>query len=415
LQSKKGEKMKIAFLDTFSGLSGDMMIGALISAGLPLEYLKSELAKLNLSGYELSISTVQRKSITATKFDVKLLNQHFNHKGEIHNIQHHKENHHHHHHESRTYSEIIELINSSSLNQNVKDISNKIFTVIGEAEAKIHNVKLEDVHFHEIGAIDSIVDIVGCAIGLDYFNIEKVYTSIVPLGRGFVETQHGRMPIPAPATIEILKDYPVTFIDLQFELTTPTGAGIIKALSNGLMNDKKVKITNIGYGAGSKDIPQLPNLFRILIGEFIESYSTDDSYIVETNIDDMNPEFYPFVIEKLLEAGAHDAYLIPVIMKKGRPGIVLSTLCEATKIDDILKIIYRETTTLGVRIIKIDRRKLNRDAEIVETKFGKVKVKVVVTEYGKKYIPEFEECKKISIERNIPIADVYNEIIRLNK
>jgi len=409
LQSKKGEKMKVAFLDTFSGLSGDMMIGALISAGLPFDYLKSELAKLNLSGYELSVTSVQRKSITAIKFDVKILDHHLD------EDHHHHDEHQHHHHNSRTYSEIIELINASSLNQNVKDISKKIFTVIGEAEAKIHNVKLEEVHFHEIGAIDSIVDIVGCAIGLDYFNIEKVFTSVVPLGRGFVNTQHGRMPIPAPATIEILKDYPVNFVDLQFELTTPTGAGIIKALSSGLMNDKKVKISNIGYGAGSKDIPQLPNLFRIFIGEFVEGYSFDDSYIVETNIDDMNPEFYPFVIEKLIEAGAHDAYLIPVIMKKGRPGIVLSTLCEASKLDDVLKIIYRETTTLGVRIIKIDRRKLNRDSEIVETKYGKVKVKVVITEYGKKYIPEFEECKKISIERNIPIAEVYNEIIKLNK
>jgi uncharacterized protein (TIGR00299 family) protein len=409
LHSKKGEKMKVAFLDTFSGLSGDMIIGALISAGLPFDYLKSELSKLNLSGYELSVTSVQRKSITAIKFDVKILDHHLD------EDHHHHDEHHHHHHNSRTYSEIIELINASSLNQNVKDISKKIFTVIGEAEAKIHNVKLEEVHFHEIGAIDSIVDIVGCAIGLDYFNIKKVLTSIVPLGRGFVETQHGRMPIPAPATIEILKDYPVTFLDLQFELTTPTGAGVIKALSSGLMNDKKVKISNIGYGAGSKDIPQLPNLFRILIGEFVESYSFDDSYIVETNIDDMNPEFYPFVIEKLLEAGAHDAYLIPVIMKKGRPGIILSTLCEAGLLDEVLKIIYKETTTLGVRIIKIDRRKLNRDSEFVETKFGKVKVKVVVTEYGKKYIPEFEECKKISIERDIPIADVYNEIIRLNK
>ncbi|MEJ5306629.1 MAG: nickel pincer cofactor biosynthesis protein LarC [Ignavibacteria bacterium] len=418
--------MKIALLDAFSGLSGDMMIGALISAGLPLEYLQSELKKLNLGGYELSTSSVQKKSITAVKFDVKILDQHTHINNKEHhqtNAHHHEHHHttnahkhaeHHHHHETRTYSEIMDLINSSSLNENVKDISKKIFTIIGEAEAKIHNVKLDDVHFHEIGAIDSIVDIVGCAIGLDYFSIKKVYTSIVPFGRGFVETQHGRMPIPAPAAIEILKEYPVTFVDLPFELTTPTGAGIIKALSSGLMSDKKVKISNIGYGAGSKDIPQLPNLFRILIGEFVEGYSVDDSYIIETNIDDMNPEFYPFVIEKLLEAGAHDAYLIPVIMKKGRPGIVLSTLCESSKVDEVLKIIYRETTTLGVRIIKIDRRKLNRDIEFVETKFGKVKVKVVVTEHGKKYIPEFEECKKISIEKGIPIAEVYNQILKLN-
>lgn len=397
--------MKIAFLDTFSGLSGDMMVGALISAGLPFDYLKSELDKLNLTGYELSCTTIQRKSITATKFNVKLHHEH-SHK--------HHSDHHHHHHNSRTYKDIVELINSSQLNQNVKDISLKIFRIIGEAEAKVHNVDLENVHFHEIGAVDSIVDIVGCAIGLNYFNIEKVYTSIVPFGSGYIDTQHGRMPIPAPATVEILKDYPVIFFDIPFELTTPTGAGIIKALSSGLMNNRKIEISKIGYGAGSIEIPQLPNLFRILIGDFIESYSIDDSYIIETNIDDMNPEFYPYVIEKLLEAGAHDAYLVPVIMKKGRPGIVLSTLCEANLVDQILKIIYHETTTLGVRIIKVDRRKLQRDIDFVDTKFGKVKVKIVTTKANKKIIPEFEECKRISIEKNIPIADVYNEIIKLN-
>lgn len=399
--------MKIAYLDTFSGLSGDMMIGALISAGMPLDYLEKELKKLNLENYSLSISTVQKQSITAIKFDVKILEDEFH--------EHHKNDaHHHSHHQSRTYSEIISMIDNSDLSQNVKDISKKIFKVIGEAEAKIHNVKLEEVHFHEIGAIDSIVDIAGCAIGLEYFNVGEVYSSIVPLGRGFVETQHGRMPIPAPATIEILKDYPVTFLDIPFELTTPTGAGIVKALSKGLIDFKKIKISNIGYGSGSKEIPQIPNLFRLMIGEFVEGYSVDDSYIIETNIDDMNPEFYPYVIEKLLNVGAHDAYLVPIIMKKGRPGIILSTLCEANKIDDVLKIIYSETTTLGVRIIKIDRRKLSRESEIIKTKFGDVKVKVILKENDKKYLPEFEECKKIALEKNVPISEVYNEIMKLN-
>lgn len=395
--------MKVAFLDTFSGLSGDMMIGALISAGLPVDYLKSELKKLNLSGYRLEISTVQRKSITAIKFDVIVEEHLYNH------------DEHHNHHHGRTYSEIVDLIQKSTLAEGVKSNAIRIFNVIGAAEAKIHNVKLEEVHFHEIGAIDSIIDIVGCAIGLNYFNIDKIYTSIVPMGKGFVETQHGKMPIPAPATIEILKDYPVTFVDLPFELTTPTGAGIIKALSSGLMNNKKITLSSIGYGAGSKEIPQIPNLFRIMIGDFVENYAADNSVIIETNIDDMNPEFYPFVIERLLNAGAHDAYLIPVIMKKGRPGIVLSTLCESDKIDEILKIIYRETTTLGVRIIPIERKKLNRDYEILQTKYGEMKVKVIITESGKRYIPEFEECKKISLEKNVPLAEVYNEIIKFNK
>ncbi|MFN4110911.1 MAG: nickel pincer cofactor biosynthesis protein LarC [Ignavibacteria bacterium] len=402
--------MKIAILDTFSGISGDMVIGALISAGLPFEYLDSELNKLKLDGYKLSHSIVQKQSITAIKFDVQLIEESgHNHK---HGEQNHSENHHHTH--GRMYKEIVKIIDESELSQYVKEISKKIFEIIGEAEAKIHNVKLEQVHFHEIGAIDSIIDIVGCAIGLEYFNVKEIFSSVIPLGRGFVETQHGKMPVPAPATIEILKDYPVTFLDIPFELTTPTGAGIVKALSKGLIDYQRVKVSNIGYGAGSKNIPEIPNLFRLMIGEYVEGFSTDESYIVETNIDDMNPEFYPYVIERLLNAGAHDAYLVPIIMKKGRPGIILSTLCEANLLEEILKIIYRETTTLGVRILKIDRRKLIRDSEIVKTKFGDVKVKVIQTENGKKYVPEFEECKKIAIEKNIPISEVYNEIIKLN-
>lgn len=402
--------MKIAILDTFSGISGDMVIGALISAGLPLEYLDSELKKLKLDGYKLSHSIVQKQSITAVKFDVQLVEEsgHY-HKHEEKN---HSESHHHAH--GRTYKEIVRIIDESELSQYVKEVSKKIFEIIGEAEAKIHNVKLEQVHFHEIGAIDSIIDIVGCAIGLEYFNVKEIFSSVIPLGRGFVETQHGKMPVPAPATIEILKDYPVTFLDIPFELTTPTGAGIVKALSKGLIDYQRVKVSNIGYGAGSKNIPEIPNLFRLMIGEYVEGFSIDESYIIETNIDDMNPEFYPYVIERLLNAGAHDAYLVPIIMKKGRPGIILSTLCEANLLEEILKIIYRETTTLGVRILKIDRRKLIRDSEIVKTKFGDVKVKVILTESGKKYVPEFEECKKIAIGKNVPISEVYNEIIKLN-
>lgn len=402
--------MKIAILDTFSGISGDMVIGALISAGLPLEYLDSELKKLKLDGYKLSHSIVQKQSITAVKFDVQLIEEsgHY-HKHEEKN---HSESHHHAH--GRTYKEIVRIIDESELSQYVKEVSKKIFEIIGEAEAKIHNVKLEQVHFHEIGAIDSIIDIVGCAIGLEYFNVKEIFSSVIPLGRGFVETQHGKMPVPAPATIEILKDYPVTFLDIPFELTTPTGAGIVKALSKGLIDYQRVKVSNIGYGAGSKNIPEIPNFFRLMIGEYVEGFSIDESYIIETNIDDMNPEFYPYVIERLLNAGAHDAYLVPIIMKKGRPGIILSTLCEANLLEEILKIIYRETTTLGVRILKIDRRKLIRDSEIVKTKFGDVKVKVILTESGKKYVPEFEECKKIAIGKNVPISEVYNEIIKLN-
>jgi len=396
--------MNIAIFDTYSGLSGDMMIGALISAGMPLEYLQKELKKLDIRHYSISQTLIQKKSITAVKFNVHIEHVHNN-----------SDNDSEHHSHGRSYKKIISLIDASELSQGVKDRAKKIFKIIGEAEAKIHNVMLDDVHFHEIGAIDSIVDIVGCAIGFEYFNIRKVYTTTIPLGRGFVETQHGRMPIPAPATMEILRDYPVVFLDIPFELTTPTGAGIIKAESSGELLNKKFIVNKIGYGAGAQEIRDFPNIFRLMIGEIAESYFYDETLIIETNIDDMNPEFYPYVVEKLLDAGALDAYLVPIIMKKGRPGILLSTLVDSNLIDDILEIIYRETTTLGIRILRVERRKLLRDFAEVETKFGKVKVKVVNIEMGKRFIPEFEECKKIATERNIPISEVYNEILKLNR
>lgn len=393
--------MKVAILDVFSGLSGDMMIGAMLSAGLSFEYLKTELEKLELTDYEISYKIVSRKSISAIKFDVKVKEHHHNNLNELHE-------------HGRSYAEIVDLINKSNLSQSVKERSINIFKIIGQAEAKIHNINLNNIHFHEIGAIDSIIDIVGCAIGLEYFGIKKVFTTQVPLGKGFVNTQHGKMPIPAPATIEILKNYPVKFLDLPYELTTPTGAGIIKAESSGLVDYRNIIIEKIGYGAGSYEIEEIPNLFRLIIGEFTEKFEIDESFIIETNIDDMNPEFYPFVLEKLFEVGVHDAYLIPIIMKKGRPGIILSTLCEANKLEEALNVIYRETTTLGVRIIKIDRRKLNRETVYLETRFGKVKVKKVNSSRGEKFIPEYEECKRIALEKNIPISDIYNEIIKLN-
>lgn len=384
--------MKTAYFDTFSGISGDMIVGAFISAGILLSDIESELHKLDLPGYSLSQKTVERNAISATLFEV------------------HTQDHHH----SRSLKDIIDLIKKSSLNEQVKERSIKIFNTLGYAEAKIHNVSSDEVHFHEIGAVDSIIDIVAAAICLDKLEIEKVFTSVIPLGSGFVDTQHGRMPVPAPATLEILKNYPVKFSDIPFELTTPTGAAIVSAESQGLLSDKNFVIEKIGYGAGTKEIPGIPNLFRLAIGKLDEKYSSDETYLIETNIDDMNPEFYPYVIEKLFAVGVHDAYLIPIIMKKGRPGIILSTLCESNKIDDVLKIIYSETSTLGVRIIKTDRRKVKRDFEVVDTKYGKVNVKVTETSTGKKFIPEFEACKKIALEKNIPISKVYEEILKKN-
>lgn len=379
--------MRIAYLDTIAGISGDMTLGAFISAGVKLEQLQNELLKLNLTGYKLKTETVTRSGISAVKLSVIV----------------HEQPHYHRH-----LKDIHTIIDSSTLNDKVKDNAKKIFLELAKAEASVHNKTIEKIHFHEVGAVDAIVDIVGTAICLDILNIEKVFSSPVKLGSGgFVETEHGRMPIPTPATIELLKNYPTVLTDIPFELTTPTGASIVKALSNGLISFEKILVKSIGYGAGSRDLGEVPNLLRIFIAELLHTTTDEDAVIIETNIDDMNPEIYPYVIEKLLEAGAHDAYLTPIIMKKGRPGILLSALASKSNLEEIVNIIFQQTTTLGVRIREIQRKKLSRSSKTVKTSFGDVKVKAIQVDGIERLTPEFEECKRISDKHNIPIIEVY--------
>lgn len=379
--------MKIAYFDTIAGISGDMTLGAFVSAGLPIEELSAELKKLNLSGYELEAKHITRSGIVATKVDVVISEQPKYH---------------------RHLKDINALIDAGDLSASIKDRAKKIFYEVAVAEAKVHNSTLEKIHFHEVGAIDSLVDIVGTAICLDKMNIEKVYSSPVRLGSGgFIQTQHGNMPIPTPATLEILKDYPAVLTEIPYELTTPTGAAIIKALSGGTIALERLTVQSIGYGAGTKEIPNIPNLLRVMIGELEARYDSDEVVSIETNIDDMNPEIHPYVIEKLLAAGAHDAYLIPVIMKKGRPGILLAILTERRKLDAILNVLFRETSTLGVRIQTIERKKILRTQKQVQTSLGAVTVKAVVNDGKEKLIPEFEECKRIATEKNLPLLEVY--------
>jgi len=379
--------MKIAYFDAFSGISGDMTIGAFIDAGLDIEEFKSEIKKLNLTGYEIQTRKITRSGITATKFDVIVKNQNEG---------------------SRHLSDIFEIIDRSNLSEFVKETSKKIFTSLARAEAKIHNTTIDEVHFHEVGAIDSIIDIVGAVICIEKFGVEKIFASKIPLGSGsFVETQHGKMPIPSPATVELLKNFPTTLTNIPFELTTPTGASIIATLAEFGLEKETIKIQTVGYGAGEFEIPEQPNLLRIIIGEIPDKYHDEKLLLIETNIDDMNPEIYPYVIEKLLSAGANDAYLVPIIMKKGRPGILLSTLVSESKIDDVLKIIFTQTTTLGVRIIEVGRKKLAREQKEIETPFGKVKFKLVINDKTHRLVPEFEECKRIAEEKNLPLIQVY--------
>ena len=404
--------MTIAYFDTISGISGDMTLGALVDAGVPLEHLRRELSTLGLEGFSLETTTVKRNAISAVKFDVLITPRQPGHHGDEHH--HHAAGHHSppdHPHNSRNLKDILSLIAGSGLNERVRERAARIFTVIGEAEAKIHNTTPDKVHFHEVGAVDSIVDILGTCIGLEYLGVDAVHSSPVKLGNGgLVETQHGKMPVPTPATVEILRGYPTALTDIPFELTTPTGAGIIKALSSGLLSMEEFRVSSIGYGSGSRDIPQVPNLLRVFIGTLGPTHEQDELVTVETNIDNMNPEIFPYVIERLLAGGAHDAYLVPVVMKKGRPGIVLSVLVNRGKLDPILEIVFAETTTLGVRIQPVERRKVKRGARRVKTSFGEMNVKVITHDGIERLSPEFEECKRIAAEKNISLIDVYRQV-----
>ncbi|MFZ1977832.1 MAG: nickel pincer cofactor biosynthesis protein LarC, partial [Bacteroidota bacterium] len=319
--------MKTAYFDTIGGVSGDMTLGAFVSAGISIDELIQALSGLQLTGFELQARHIERNGIVAVKVDVVISEQPHYH---------------------RHLKDIEELIDRGTLSSSVKDRAKKIFRTVAVAEAKVHNTDIEKVHFHEVGAIDSLIDIVGAAICIEKLGIQSIYSSPVKTGSGgFVKSQHGKLPIPTPATMEILKGYPTMLTDIPFELATPTGAAIIRTLSGGMLASENITVERIGYGAGGREITEVPNLLRLLIGELAPEYSAEDIVSIETNIDNMNPELYPYVIEQLLAAGALDAYMIPILMKKGRPGIILSTLVERARIDALLAVLFRETTTLG--------------------------------------------------------------------
>jgi uncharacterized protein (TIGR00299 family) protein len=379
--------MKIAYLDTLAGISGDMTLGAFLSAGLPLDVLINELRKLNVSGWELSASHIKRNGIGATTIDVVISEAPSYH---------------------RHLSNINEIIEQSSLSKIVQESAKKIFYQLAVAEAAVHSSTIEKVHFHEVGAIDSIVDIVGTAICLEAMGIERVYSSPIKVGSGgTVNTQHGTMPVPTPATLEILKGYPIVLTEIPFELTTPTGAAIIKALSAGTLPIEQVRVQSIGYGAGTRELQAIPNLLRLIIGDIADERECDEVISIETNIDDMSPEILPYVIEKLVGAGALDAFLIPIIMKKGRPAHLLTVLAGRESVEPLLGILFRETSTLGVRIQDIERRKLPRTQRQVQTSLGAVTVKSVTLDGRERLIPEFEECKRLATEKHMPLMEVY--------
>jgi pyridinium-3,5-bisthiocarboxylic acid mononucleotide nickel chelatase len=378
--------MTIAYFDTIAGIAGDMTMASLISAGVSFDELTEELKKLNVPGFELTARHIQRSAIDAVQCDVVITNAPHYH---------------------RHLKDILGILGDSGLSAGVRERATAIFTVLARAEAKVHNTTIEKIHFHEVGALDSIVDIVGTCICLEKLGIEEVYSSPVRLGSGgIIKTQHGMMPTPAPATAEILQDYPVVLTTVPAELTTPTGAAIIKALSKGVLTDETLRIRSVGYGAGTKEFEALPNLLRVVIGELAAEHHRDTSVVLETNIDDMNPQLYPYVLDRLLAAGAHDAYLIPVIMKKGRPGILLSVLTDPARVEEISAVIFRETSSIGLRIQTVGRRKLARRALTVNTSLGPVQAKAVERDGSTVVTAEYEECKRIATARNLPLAEV---------
>jgi hypothetical protein len=381
--------MKTAYFDCFSGISGDMITGSLLDAGMEIDELGKELDKLHLTGYKISCKKEERKTIVGTKFYVDVTPQ-----------------------KEWKMMEILCAIDESDLENDVKEKSKAIFKRLAEAEAKIHGVEPSEVHLHETGGVDAIVDIVSAVISIKKLGIKRIYSSRLNVGRGFLECEHGRLPVPAPATIELLKGVPVYSTGVESELVTPTGAAIITTLSCQFGNLPETRIEKTGYGLGSKDLPT-PNALRVLIGETKIRCDEDIVAILETNIDDMNPQVYEYVMDRLFKKGALDVFLTPVYMKKSRPGTKLSVISPLSKVDEHLEVIFRETTTLGVRIQEVKRKKVYRNTIFADTKYGKIRVKVAETGDGcKKYFPEYEDCKKIANERNIPLKDVYEEAIR---
>lgn len=415
--------MKILYYDCFSGISGDMNLAALIDVGVEQSYLISELKKLNIEGYSIRMTSDQRKGIKGTRVDVLLtdnndkINQPFTFEGLKSIAAKQAQPHAHDHAHERNYADIRLLINNSELNENVKRISLDIFKKIAEAEAHVHGNPVDEVHFHEVGAVDSIVDIVGAAICIDYLKPDKIMSSPIQLGGGMVKCAHGIFPVPAPATAEILKGIPVKLGAVQVETTTPTGAAILAALVNEFTEKPDLNITKIAYGIGHRD-NEIPNVLRVYLAESQDSqasgYLSSTAVMLECNIDDMNPEMFEYIMDKLFEAGAEDVYFQSIIMKKSRPATKISVLCQPTVVNAAENILLLETSTLGLRKYNVDKTMLNRSWKTIKTPWGPVHVKLgLVNDKVIKTKPEYEDCLRISRENNVPLSIVYQEIATL--
>ncbi|MCD4696982.1 MAG: nickel pincer cofactor biosynthesis protein LarC [Bacteroidales bacterium] len=382
--------MKTLYFDCIAGASGDMILGALLDAGLSFDKLKEKLNLLNLDEFKLTLIKVKKNGFAASKLDVIV-------KDEKH---------------ERRFADIKNIIEQSHLSEKVKKDALKIFWALCEQEGAIHDSSPEKVHLHELGGVDTIVDVVGILVALELMGIKKIISSPLPFGRGFVNGAHGKIPLPAPATAALLKNIPVYGIDINHELVTPTGAVLLKTLASEFGKMPAMSIHNIGYGAGTRDM-EIPNILRVFIGEtnIHGEYITEQLILLETNIDDQNPEFYDHIMNLLFEKGALDVWMDSIQMKKNRPAVKLSVLCKPGESDKMKRIIFSESGALGVREQVVMRHSLPRELKSVKTKYGHVNVKFARFNGNIKIIPEYDDCKTLAIENKRPVAEIYREAI----
>lgn len=378
--------MRIAYFDCFSGISGDMTLGALVDAGVDSKAIQAAVASLGLP-CELTFETVRRGGFRANYARVVTPHEHA---------------HRHLHH-------IEAIIDKSILTPRQNELAKRIFRRLGEAEATVHGMDLQKIHFHEVGAVDSIVDIVGAAVGLDLLGAERIEASPVPPGLGSVMAAHGRMPLPAPGTAELLKGVPLAESTVKFELTTPTGAAILTSVADQFGPVPAMTIESIGLGAGTRELPGQANILRLLVGQISLTASSDRVWVLETNLDDLPGEIVGYTTEQLMKAGALDTFLTPIQMKKNRPGVMITVLCDEHRINPLEEILFRETTTLGIRRYPVSRHKLKRQATEVETPFGPIKGKLGWRDDRPPvFSPEHDDCARIASERGVALREIYD-------
>ena len=383
--------MRIAYFDCFSGASGDMILGSLIDAGLSPRRLKDELKKLRIPVH-LKVRKIVKQGISATQVMVEGKREKRSH---------------------RNLREMLRILERSSVEPEVKEKSKEIFERIASVEAKIHQIPTEEVHFHELGGLDSIVDIVGSVWGIRQLGIERLYVSKVNVGTGFVKCEHGILPVPAPATLSLMEGKPIYSSGVERELLTPTGASILTSLGSEFGSMPLINVERIGYGAGRDNLPH-PNLLRLIIGTSESTSGKEKVVVIETNIDDMNPQFYDYLIEKLLAMKVLEVFITPILMKKNRPGQLLTIICPSEKLPSVTKFLLRETTTLGLRWHEEERAKADREILTRETKYGKIRFKLARWD-GRvvNLSPEYEDCKRSALKKGVPLKEVFEEAKRV--